>query len=126
MTGIDEARTQAAAEAEASDLVQGIAERVGARASAAAVFGEPIEREGITVVPVARASWGFGGGSGGEPPNEGTGGGGGSHVSPLGYIEVRGDRAEFKRLSDPRLSGAAVAVGAGVLGFALARLGRRR
>lgn len=126
MAGIDETRAEASAEAAASGLVEGIAERIGASTSAAAVFGEPVERDGITVIPVARASWGFGGGSGGEPPNEGAGGGGGSHVAPLGYIEVHGDRAEFKRLRDPRLTGAAVAVGAGVLGFALARLGRRR
>lgn len=126
MTGADKTRAEAAAEAEASGLVQGIAERVGARTNAAAVFGEPVDREGVTVIPVARASWGFGGGSGGEPPNEGAGGGGGSHVAPLGYIEIHGDRAEFKRLRDPRLSSAAAAVGAGILGFALARWGRRR
>lgn len=114
-----------AAEVEGAGLLEGLAERIGAVAGAAAVFGEPVERERVTVIPVARASWGFGGGSGGEPPNEGSGGGGGSHVSPLGYIEVHADRAEFKRFRHSRAT-AAVAAGAGVLGFVLARRTRRR
>lgn len=115
-----------AAEVEGAGLLEGLAERIGAVAGAAAVFGEPVERGGITVIPVARSSWGFGGGSGGEPPNEGSGGGGGSVVSPLGYIEVHADRAEFKRLRGSRATSVAAAVGAGVLGFVLARRGRRR
>lgn len=50
----------------------------------------PVERGDVTVIPVARARWGFGGGGNrrGEP---GSGGGGGATISPIGYIEIRGD-----------------------------------
>jgi uncharacterized spore protein YtfJ len=72
-----------------TDLVQRVGERVGALATAKAVFGEPVERGAITVIPVARATWGFGGGSGGDASQQGAGGGGGGWVVPVGYIEVR-------------------------------------
>lgn len=89
--------------AEGGDFVQRLAERMGATARASAVFGDPVERDGITVIPVARAAWGFGGGSGGEPGREGSGGGGGSLVAPLGYIEIRDGDAEFSSFHDPRM-----------------------
>lgn len=107
----------AAAVEDGQGLLQGLAERFGASARASAVFGEPVEREGVTVIPVARATWGIGGGSGGEPPNEGSGGGGGSVVSPIGYIEIHADRAEFKRLRDRRASMLLGGVTAGLLGL---------
>ena len=66
-------------------------------------IGQPVERSGVTVIPVAKATWGFGGGSGGEAGKEGAGGGGGGFVAPLGYIEVRESGAKFKRIRDPRL-----------------------
>ena len=102
------------AQAEASHNVEGpagqfldrLAERLGGKAGAAAVFGEPIERGGVTVIPVARARWGFGGGSGrgknAEESGEGSGegGGGGAAVSPLGYIEIRDGEAAFHRIRD--------------------------
>lgn len=98
-----------AASGRGDEFVQRLAERVGLRAAASAVFGQPVEREGITVVPVAKVRWGFGGGSGrgieegdesGEV-SEGSGGGGGVMASPVGFIELRDGRAEFKRTHDP-------------------------
>lgn len=53
-------------------FVERIAERIGAHATVRSVFGEPIERDGITIVPVARVRWGFGGGSGGGPLGTGA------------------------------------------------------
>ena len=88
----------------ADELLQRIGRTVGDGARVSTVFGEPIEREGITVIPVARARFGFGGGGGGayEPDGgSGGGGGGGGVVSPVGYIEVRNGAAEFKRISSP-------------------------
>ena len=65
------------------------AEKLGAVARAATVFGEPVERDGITVIPVAKARWGFGGGAGQRKEEggrgkqeDGAGGGGGVQVSP--------------------------------------------
>ena len=51
-----------AARGRGSDLAQALADRVGLKAGAHAVFGQPVEREGITVIPVAKVRWGFGGG----------------------------------------------------------------
>jgi uncharacterized spore protein YtfJ len=78
-----------------------LAERIGGRASVKAVFGEPIERGELTVVPVARVRWGFGGGSGsstGEADASGSGGGGGVAADAIGYIEIRSGDATFRRI----------------------------
>ncbi|WP_327144179.1 hypothetical protein [Nocardia sp. NBC_01327] len=67
---------------------------VGEKASAAAAFGEPVTADGITVIPVARASLGFGGASGSV--------GGGTEVRPLGYIEIRNGVARYRPIRDTR------------------------
>jgi uncharacterized spore protein YtfJ len=87
------------------ELLQQIGETVGGKASVSTVFGDAVEREGITVIPVARARFGFGGGGGGgargSEEGSGGGGGGGVSVSPVGYIELRDGSATFKRISSP-------------------------
>jgi len=100
-----------------------LAEKVGGTARASAVFGEPVERQGVTVIPVARAKWGFGGGSGGRNGEEGAGGGGGTIVSPVGYVELRDGEARFQRIySGTQIAAAAVACGLSVaVGFGMAR-----
>jgi uncharacterized spore protein YtfJ len=106
------------------ELLQRIGQTVGDGAKVSTVFGEPIEREGITVIPVARARFGFGGGGGGaydEEGGAGGGGGGGGVVSPVGYIEVRGGTAEFKRISSP-VDLVAVVVAGALAALALKRL----
>ena len=52
-----------------------------------------------TVIPVAKARFGFGGGARGGQEGSGGGGGGGAIVSPVGYIELRQSSAQFKRIS---------------------------
>jgi len=88
-----------------NELLDQIGQSVGKRAQVSTVFGEPVEREGLTVIPVAKARFGFGGGggSGGREGGEGSGagGGGGGVVTPIGYIEVRDGSAEFKRITPP-------------------------
>jgi uncharacterized spore protein YtfJ len=124
MAGVDEVKAEVGARLEAGEFVERLADRIGARVQASAVFGQPVERGDITVIPVARATWGFGGGSGGEAGKEGAGGGGGGFVSPLGYIEVRDSGAEFKPIRDPRLLAATVAaamVAASLVARAVAR-----
>jgi len=73
-----------------------MAEKLGAVARASTVFSEPIEREGITVIPVAKARWGFGGGAGQRKDEDGAGGGGGVQVTPVGFIEIKNGQAEFR------------------------------
>ena len=88
-----------------------MAEKLGAVARAATVFGEPVERAGITVIPVAKARWGFGGGagqskhdSGGSKQEEGAGGGGGVQVTPVGFIEIKNNEANFRPIRTVSLS----------------------
>ena len=100
----------------ADGLLQRIGRTVGDSAKVSTIFGEPVEREGITVIPVARARFGFGGGGGaGARPSgqEGSGGGGGGGVvvSPVGYIEIHDGTAQFKRISRPTDVVALVAAG---------------
>ncbi|MCC6381178.1 MAG: hypothetical protein IT304_01660 [Dehalococcoidia bacterium] len=90
-------------------FVERLLERVGAGASARAVFGEPVERDGVTIIPAARVAWGAGGGGGagttskGEKSDvgEGGGGGGGVNARPFGYIEIRDGQARFVQFRDP-------------------------
>ena len=88
-----------------NELLERIGETVGRRADVSTIFGEPVEREGVTVIPVAKARFGFGGGggSGSREGDEGSGGGGGGGVAvgPIGYIELHEGRAEFKRILTP-------------------------
>jgi uncharacterized spore protein YtfJ len=77
-------------------FIEGMAEKLGAVARAATIFGEPVERDGITVIPVAKARWGFGGGAGRRKDEDGAGCGGGAQVSPVGFIELKNGEAEFR------------------------------
>lgn len=87
-------------------FLEGVAERIGARASVTAVFGEPIDRGDLTVIPVARVRWGFGGGSG-EGGDEvgatgsGSGGGGGVAADAIGYVEIGPAGATFRPINPP-------------------------
>ena len=96
-----------------TELLGRIGETVGQRAQVSTIFGEPGQQEAVTVIPVAKARFGFdgGGGSGSRESDQGSGGGGGGgvSVSPVGYIEVRDSGAEFKRISTARDLAALVA-----------------
>ena len=80
----------------ADKFIGTMAEKLGAVAKAATVFGEPVERDGITVIPVAKARWGFGGGAGQRKDEDGAGGGGGVQVTPVGFIEITNHAANFR------------------------------
>ena len=93
--------------------------RRAARAGGArAVFGKPVERDGVTVIPVAAAAWGFGGGSGAGRPGvergSGAGGGGGGFAYPIGYIRIADGRTSYRPIVGitPLLAlGGAIALG---------------
>lgn len=108
-------RARDAAADDAAGLATALAERVGAHAGVAAVFGAPVERDGVTVIPVGASRWMFGGGGGhgGRPgeEGEGSGGGGAATVTPIGYIEVAGGAAHFRRIG-PSLTPATLIAGA--------------
>jgi uncharacterized spore protein YtfJ len=60
------------------------------------VFGEPIERNGITLVPVAAVRGGGGGGGGQDQGgNVGSGGGFGISARPVGAYQIKGDEVTW-------------------------------
>lgn len=99
-------------------------------------FGVPIERDGVTLVPVARVvgGTGFGGGDGtiaeaGDDPGRsgsGAGGGLGVRVTPVGVYVVKGADVRW----EPAFDLTRVAIGGQVVGaiavLTLARVLRRR
>jgi uncharacterized spore protein YtfJ len=123
-TGLEAAIAEARRAGNGSSIdgfVERMAERVGGKASVRAVFGDPIVRDGITIIPVARVRWGFGGGAGRGPIAVGPGmgraastdrtvdeglsgsgtGGGGVSADPVGYVEIGPDGATFKPIISP-------------------------
>jgi uncharacterized spore protein YtfJ len=105
------------------DVVERLTERLTS-ANTQMIYGNPVERGGTTVIPVARLRYGFGTGAGRKlaEGHEGTGAGGGADVTPVGFIEVRGDGARFRRIDvgSPALK----ALGVGVALWMLSRLVR--
>lgn len=113
----------------ASDILDKIGDRLGSTATVKAVYGEPIEVNGKTVVPIAKVAYGFGGGFGsghdkqglnGESAldgrhGEGGGGGGGVRAFPAGALEITDHGTRFVPYTDLRPLAAAFAAGA-VLG----------
>jgi uncharacterized spore protein YtfJ len=113
---MDETTTRNEGTETSASFVERLAEKIGLHGRASLVFGDPITYEGVTVVPVAKARWGFGGGagtgSGKDGEGEGSGGGGGLVVSPVGYIELTGGAANFRRVYDVNNVGPTVLAGA--------------
>ena len=133
-SAIDEARR--AAEGGLTDrFMERLMDQIGGRAGVQAVFGDPIERDGFTIIPVARVRWGFGGGAGstgdvvdGPGSGSGSGGGGGVAVDAIGYLEVGHGGAAFKPIGQTYFSPLFLlssAVSAAIVLRALARLIRR-
>jgi uncharacterized spore protein YtfJ len=75
------------------ELLHSLSEKLQSGASVKSVYGEPIETQGKTIVPVARVAFGFGGGSGKREDR--SGGGGGAHSTPLGVIEITPQATRF-------------------------------
>lgn len=61
------------------------------------VFGEPYERNGVTIIPVARVTGGGGGGAGPEnTPQSGSGMGYGFRAEPAGVYVVQGNKVSWQ------------------------------
>lgn len=82
------------------NLVQAFAEKLGIAAKSIKIYGEPIERDGTTVIPVSKVSYAFGGGFGKQKGEEGGGGGGALTTSPVGYIEIKNGATKFRQIID--------------------------
>ena len=66
------------------------------------VFGDPYEKNGMTVIPAARVQGGAGGGTGEGPEGEGSGSGGGFGLTarPVGAFVIRGNDLTWKPAID--------------------------
>jgi uncharacterized spore protein YtfJ len=89
---------------------------IGDEVGASVCFGAPVERDGHTLIPVARVSFGygmgFGGGSGAQGlpsgfsseaesgEGGGGGGGGGGSSSPVAVIDISRDDVVIKPITD--------------------------
>ncbi len=106
---------------QAQEILQSIAERFATTATVKQVFGEAIQANGRTIVPVARVEYRLGGGWGGgeqqenssSPPRKGGGGGGGGQVTayPVGALEVSDAGVRFIHFFDALQTAKAIAGG---------------
>ena len=66
------------------------------------IYGEPYQRDGVTVIPVASVAGGFGGGTGtDEKGQNGQGGGFGMTGRPVGMYVIKGDAVTWRPAVDP-------------------------
>ncbi len=119
---------QTAENSSQTNFIERLARTLSVEATAAHIFGAPVERDGVTIIPVAKARYGFGGGGGARAGESGSGGGGGAVINPAGYIEIANGSARFRPIRDPLTLIPALAAG-GALALlaarALAKLLRR-
>jgi uncharacterized spore protein YtfJ len=66
------------------------------------VFGEPYEKDGVTLIPAARVQGGAGGGGGEDPEGQAKGSGSGFGVSarPVGAFMIRGGEVTWQPALD--------------------------
>lgn len=77
-----------------TNLVMNLAENarsIGVKSA----YGDPIQVEGVTLVPVALVQYGFGGGDAGETAAGAGGGGGGGMSIPIGAYVKSGGTVRF-------------------------------
>lgn len=84
-----------------SDVMETI-ERAKDTMTVRRVFGDPVEKDGVTIVPAARVQGGAGGGGGEGPEGEGSGMGTGFGVNarPVGAFVIRGEDVQWRPAVD--------------------------
>ncbi len=86
------------------------------------VYGEPYEKNGLTVIPAAAVMGGAGGGTGEQGEQTGGGAGFGVQARPVGAYIVRGDQVSWQ----PAVDLNRVILGCQLLGLAAILLTHRR
>ena len=98
-------------------LLQTLKESILSQANVKAVYGDPIEAQGKTVIPVAKIIYAFGAGAGtggvgdSRAKGEGGGGGGGARAIPVGIVEISGQQTRFIPITDRKKIAGAVMAG---------------
>jgi uncharacterized spore protein YtfJ len=84
-----------------SDLMETI-ERAKETMTVRRVFGDPVEKDGVTIVPAARVQGGAGGGGGEGPEGQGSGMGSGFGVNarPVGAFVIKGEDVQWRPAID--------------------------
>ena len=84
-----------------SDVMETI-ERAKDTMTVRRVFGDPVEKDGVTIVPAARVQGGAGGGGGEGPEGEGSGMGSGFGVNarPVGAFVIKGEDVQWRPAVD--------------------------
>lgn len=100
---IDEKITKPAA----TGSVEQVLSQLVSNASVNSVFGQPVERDGATIIPCSEIMVGFGMGSGtgpvderGNPMGIGGGGGGGSQGRPIAVVVMTKDGVRVEPVLD--------------------------
>ena len=84
------------------------------------VYGDPYEKNGVTIIPAARVQGGAGGGDGTGPEGGGKGSGFGLSARPAGAYVIRGDEVDWRPAVDPNR----VVIGAAIVAFAALMVAR--
>ena len=84
------------------------------------VFGDPYEKNGVTIIPAARVQGGAGGGGGTGPEGEGKGSGFGLSARPAGAYVIHGEEVDWRPAVDPNK----VVIGAAIVAVAALMVAR--
>ena len=80
---------------------RGMIRRARGAASARRIYGKPYEKDGVTVIPAAKISGGYGGGGGtGPDAAQGGGFGVGLHGRPVGAFVIANGKVRWKPALD--------------------------
>ncbi len=101
------------------ELLSGAREAMSVRR----VYGDPIEQDGIVIVPVAAVS---GGGGGGGDSEDNGGGGFGLRARPVGAYVIRDGEVTWKPVIDPSRLTVGWQIVAGIAALAFWSFARRR
>jgi len=86
------------------EFIEPIVEKLKESSGVKTVYGEPMTVENKTIIPVARAGYGFGGRPGKSESGEGEGdlmnAIGGTMSSPIGVLEVNQEETRFIPVND--------------------------
>jgi len=64
------------------------------------VFGDPYEKNGVTMIPAARVQGAAGGGGGEDGESQGRGSGFGMNAKPAGAFVINGDKVSWQPAID--------------------------
>lgn len=86
------------------ESVKSVVDKFSSTGDVSRVYGEPIEKDGRTIIPVASVTYGVGGGHGrhgksSESGDEGEGAGGYVSAKPIGVVEITAEKTRFIRFS---------------------------